>query len=76
METLKGSFVWCNQTARLLGWPVLVVLLFICITKFIFTGTCLSVGYKCKYALGVSEMAQSYLTNLVTGTEDLEIKDK
>lgn len=76
MERLKACLTWGNQTAMLLGWPVLIVLLFICITKFTFSATCLSFGYKCQYALGVSEMAQGYLTSLVGGESEIEVKSR
>jgi len=71
MEKIKSIFTWCDQTSRLLGWPLLIVLMFTCATKFVFTGSCLSMGYQCKYAFGVSEMAQQYLTSLVGGQVDI-----
>lgn len=67
---------WGNQTALLLGWPLLLIAMFTIGSKFVFSGTCLSAGYQCKYALGVSEMAQQYLTNLVGGEAEIEVKER
>lgn len=73
MSTIKNAFLWSDQTARLLGWPLLLVLIFTCFTKFVFTGTCLSAGYQCQHAFGVSQMAQGYLTSLVGGDADIVV---
>lgn len=64
---------WGNQTALILGWPMLIILIFTCTSKLAFSASCLSVGSHCQYAMGVSEMAQSYLTSLVGGDADINV---
>jgi hypothetical protein len=48
---MNAFITWYSQTARIVGYPVLFVILITAIEKTMFTVTCAVGGYQCQYSL-------------------------
>lgn len=48
---MNAFITWYSQTARVVGYPVLFILLITAIEKTMFTVTCAVGGYQCQYSL-------------------------
>ena len=73
MEKMKTFWLWYKQTAVLVGIPILFLVLVSALTRSFFTASCVTIGWRCEYALGTSQMAQAYLSDLVGGTADVTV---
>lgn len=62
-----SSFIkWYGQTAKLVGYPVLFIVLITAIEKTMFTATCMLGNYQCQYSLVEKQGVQRYVNDLVT----------
>lgn len=76
MEKMKVFWAWYCQTSCVVGIPVLMVIILIATFKTLFTLTCLTAGYRCEGALGTQEAMATYMSELVGGKADLEVKPR
>lgn len=76
MEKLNNFLCWYGFTAKLIGIPVLFVVLFVGFQKFVFTSTCMIAGYKCEYGLGASEGMYAYMGDLLAANPNVDIVAK
>lgn len=53
MKTIGEMIKWLNQTATLIGYPVLVLGMFLLVEKLLFTGSCMVSGYQCEFSFFV-----------------------
>lgn len=63
---MKAFMQWYSQTARLVGYPILFIILMTGIEKMMFTVTCSLGGYQCEYSLMAHKSVQEYVGDLVT----------
>lgn len=70
-QKLETFWAWYKYSAFLVGVPVMFVLCMFAASRTVFTGTCLTAGYKCQYALGTEQIMSQYLTSLVGGEADV-----
>lgn len=71
---MREAWIWYKQSSVLVGIPMLAVIMLTALSKVIFTGSCLTVGYQCEYAVGTAEAAQKYMTSLVGGNADIKLQ--
>ena len=64
---LKSFALWYSQTARIIGYPVLFIVLITAIEKTMFTVTCAVGGYQCQYSLMATNSVSDFVGELVTG---------
>lgn len=76
METVKENWLWFMKTSTFIGMPVTIGLIFYMLSKTTFTFTCVSVGYKCEYAVSTQAVLSNYFTSLVGGEAELEVKPR
>lgn len=63
---MKAALHWYGQTARLVGYPILFIILMTAVEKMMFTVTCSLGGYQCEYSLMAQKGVQDYVGDLVT----------
>jgi hypothetical protein len=64
---MKAFALWYSQTARIIGYPVLFIVLITAIEKTMFTVTCALGGYQCQYSLMATTSVSDFMGDLVTG---------
>lgn len=64
---MKAFALWYSQTARIIGYPVLFIVLITAIEKTMFTVTCALGGYQCQYSLMATSSVSDFMGDLVTG---------
>lgn len=64
---LKAFSIWYSQTARIIGYPVLFIVLITAIEKTMFTVTCAVAGHQCQHSLMATQSAVEFVGELVTG---------
>jgi hypothetical protein len=64
---MKAFALWYSQTARIIGYPVLFIVLITAIEKTMFTVTCALGGYQCQYSLMATNSVNDFVGELVTG---------
>lgn len=64
---MKAFALWYSQTARIIGYPVLFIVLITAIEKTMFTVTCAVGGYQCQYSLMATNSVSNFVGELVTG---------
>lgn len=64
---MKAFTLWYSQTARIIGYPVLFIVLITAIEKTMFTVTCALGGYQCQYSLMATSSVSDFMGDLVTG---------
>lgn len=73
MEKLSNFLGWYGFTAKLIGIPVLFVLLFIGFQKFVFTTTCMVAGFRCEYSIGATDAMVQYMGELLESNPNMDI---
>jgi hypothetical protein len=63
----KNIMTWYSQTARLVGYPILFIILITAIEKTMFTVTCAVGEYQCEHSLLKNSNVQKYVGDLVAG---------
>lgn len=76
MEKLQNFLGWYGFTAKLIGIPVLFVVLFLGFQKFVFTSTCMIAGYKCEFAFGSDIAMVDYMGDLLASNPHVDIVAK
>ena len=76
MEKIKQFYRWYQTTALIVGFPILAMLLFLGLQKFIFTSTCMTIGYRCERAIGADESLQAYMGDLLAANPGVDIVTK
>lgn len=64
---MKAFTLWYSQTARIIGYPVLFIILITAIEKTMFTVTCAVGGYQCQYSLMATNSVNNFVGELVAG---------
>ena len=64
---MKAFTLWYSQTARIIGYPVLFIVLITAIEKTMFTVTCAVGGYQCQYGLMATQNISQFVGELVAG---------
>jgi hypothetical protein len=72
----KEFATWYSQTARLVGYPILFVILITAVEKTMFTVTCSLGGYQCEHSIIATDAAMDYVSELVTGKQNEELASK
>lgn len=62
---MKAFMQWYSQTARLVGYPILFIILMTAVEKMMFTVTCSLGGYQCEYSLMTDKSVREYVGDLV-----------
>lgn len=73
---MKAFALWYSQTARIIGYPVLFIVLITAIEKTMFTVTCALGGYQCQYSLMATSSVSDFMGDLVTGEVAKESKKR
>jgi hypothetical protein len=76
---MKNEFIsWYMYTARLLGVPILAVLIVLGAQKGLFTFTCASVGWKCESSMGASDALADYMGGMLAANpgQDIVVKPR
>lgn len=73
---LKTIATWYNQTAMLVGYPVLLIVLLMAIEKTFFTLTCQTSGYRCEYSLTNTQSAVEFVGDLLSSNPEMDIVAK
>lgn len=63
---MKAFIHWYGQTAKLVGYPILFIILMTAVERMMFTVTCSLGGYQCEYSLMAQKGVQDYVGDLVT----------
>lgn len=63
---MKTFIQWYGQTAKLVGYPILFIILMTAVERMMFTVTCSLGGYQCEYSLMAQKGVQDYVGDLVT----------
>lgn len=64
---MKAFSLWYSQTARIIGYPVLFIVLITAIEKTMFTVTCVIGEYQCEYGLMATQNISQFVGELVAG---------
>jgi hypothetical protein len=67
---------WYSQTAKLIGYPVLFIVLITAIEKTMFTVTCALGEYQCEHSILGTEKAMDFVRELMTGSSTERVADK
>lgn len=73
---LKDFVSWYGYTATIVGYPVLLVVIFIVMQKLTFTSTCMTLGYKCENAIGADQGLASYMGDMLDANPNVDIITK
>lgn len=76
MEKLKTFIGWYKYSSFLVGIPILFMLIFFAFQKFVFTSTCMVVGWKCEFAIGANDSMAQYVDTLLTSNPGMDIVAK
>lgn len=76
MEKLQNFLGWYGFTAKLIGIPVLFVVLFLGVQKFIFTSTCMIAGFRCEYSFGATDAMTEFMGELLSANKNMDIVAK
>jgi len=63
---MKAFIQWYGQTAKLVGYPILFIILMTAVERMMFTVTCSLGGYQCEYSLMAQKGVQDYVGDLAT----------
>lgn len=69
----RAFLTWYSQTSRLLGAPVLLVLVCLGIQRFVFTGTCMLAGWKCEYGISSGSDIADHMRSLLAANPESDI---
>lgn len=73
MDSLKAFGGWFMYTARIVGAPILAILIVWGIQKVTYTGTCMIGGLKCERAIGADDSMIAYMGDLLAANPGNDI---